>query len=534
MKMLKIEPTKQTRFILGQQVYEQLVPEDDFLYKLNQYADFSFVNEECKDLYCDDNGRPAKEPEKMFRAEVVQWLRAYSDREMQRAARYDILVKWFLGINIEDTGFNYSLLSKFRSRLGSERHEMIFNRILKQIAEKGFIPKNDISFTDATHVIANIAIPNTMKLIRQTNARLLRTIEKSDKEIYETVIGNFEDVKEIIDTSSKKNNDYNLSSQQKKRDLEVLVKDTYRLIEVTDILFSQKQSDYPKVKESIDFLKKILNENIEENDGTIVKKKKKPGDRTPSAVDSDARHGAKSKTKKFTGYKIHTIENSNEIITAVDATAGNVPDEDATDDLLKKQKEGIGIMPDKVGCDKKYGDGKTRKNIREEHGVEIVAPTKNKTNRTGLFSNDQFSYDKEKDSVTCPGGKTTYQYYTNKKNGDKNFRFCGLCKDCPLKDKCTTNKNGRTVNINAHHEEYKRAEEFNKTEEYKEIMSGRMKIERKQGEEKVHHGLDRARYWGLAKMKIQALLTATVVNLKRFVKLIEGELEAEVSVSSTS
>lgn len=139
--MLKIEPTKQTRFILGQQVYDQLVPEDDLLYKINKYVDFSFVNDECKDLYCEDNGRPAKEPEKMFRAEVVQWLRVYSDREMHDAARYDVRVKWFLGIDICDIGFDHSLLSKFRSRLGVERHEMIFNKILEQIAEKGFIPK---------------------------------------------------------------------------------------------------------------------------------------------------------------------------------------------------------------------------------------------------------------------------------------------------------------------------------------------------------------------------------------------------------
>ena len=141
--MLKIEPTKQTRFILGQQVYEQLVPEDDFLYKLNQYADFSFVNEECKDLYCDDNGRPAKEPEIMFRAEIVQYSRKYSDRAMERAARYDIMIKWFLGLDIWDICFDHSTLCTFRKRLGEGRHEKIFNKILEQIADKGFIPEND-------------------------------------------------------------------------------------------------------------------------------------------------------------------------------------------------------------------------------------------------------------------------------------------------------------------------------------------------------------------------------------------------------
>ena len=544
--MLRIEKTKQTKFVFGPAAYEKLIDKDNILYKLNQYVDFSFVNEECKDLYCEDNGRPANEPEKMFRAETVQFFRNYSDRDMETAARYDILVKWFLGIDIDDTGFDYSTVSKFRARLGSERHEKIFNGLLGQIKCKGFIPDGGVSFTDATHMIANIAIPNTMKLIRQANAKLLRAIKKSDNGIHEKVTENFEKIDDLEDTSSKKNNDYGQSAQQKKRNFEGLVKDTYKLIHVTEALFAQKQDDHPEVKESLDLLKRILDENTEKTDGEegeiIVEKKEKPKDRTPSAVDPDARHGAKSKTKKFTGYKIHSVVNSNGIITGIDATEGNVPDEDATDDLLKKQKEGIGTTPDKLGSDKKYGDGKTRKKIRKNHGVEIVAPLKGKINRTGLFTNDQFRYDEEKNELTCPEGKTTNKYSVNE--GNKMFRFGRLCKNCPQRDKCTTSRTGRTVNINKYYGEYERAKEFNQTEEYKNIMSDRMMIERKQGEMKEHHSLKRALYWGLEKIKIQAILTAAVVNLKQFVKLLEdkssetsnreGMLRVGVSVSSVS
>jgi transposase len=50
-------------------------------------------------------------------------------------------------------------------------------------------------------------------------------------------------------------------------------------------------------------------------------------------------------------------------------------------------------------------------------------------------------------------------------------------------------------------------------------MRMRAHIEPKQGEMKRFHGLERAKFWGIAKLNVQAMLTAIVVNLKRFVKM---------------
>ena len=54
---------------------------------------------------------------------------------------------------------------------------------------------------------------------------------------------------------------------------------------------------------------------------------------------------------------------------------------------------------------------------------------------------------------------------------------------------------------------------------YQESTPKRKQIEKKFGEEKKHHGLDRCRYLGLKKYAIQAYLTAMVVNLKRIMLL---------------
>jgi len=80
----------QATFVFGPDIYDKLIPEDHLLYKINQQVDFSFVNEACKDLYSQDQGRPVKYlPEIMFRSAIVQYLNDYSDREMEKTVLHN-------------------------------------------------------------------------------------------------------------------------------------------------------------------------------------------------------------------------------------------------------------------------------------------------------------------------------------------------------------------------------------------------------------------------------------------------------------
>ena len=55
-----------------------------------------------------------------------------------------------------------------------------------------------------------------------------------------------------------------------------------------------------------------------------------------------------------------------------------------------------------------------------------------------------------------------------------------------------------------------------------ESQRERPHIERKFAEQKRYHGLRQARYWGLAKVTLQALITCIVVNCKRIAKLLHA------------
>jgi IS5 family transposase len=197
-------------FVYGPDIYDKLIPEDHILYKINQQVDFSFVNEACKDLYSQNQGRPVKNfPEIMFRSAIVQYLNDYSDRDMEEAARYNLIIKWFIGIPVEDSSYDHSALGDFRDRLGEKRWKKLFFMILKQIEDAGFA--KGTQSVDATHVIANIAIPGTIGLIRQGIKAIMEEIKEVDPKLYEELGGK--------KTADKKEKIHTLKTEEKKKKL---------------------------------------------------------------------------------------------------------------------------------------------------------------------------------------------------------------------------------------------------------------------------------------------------------------------------
>src|SRR5659263_617053 len=115
---------KQTTFVYGPEIYEKLVSRDHLLYKINESIDFTFINEECCNLYSENMGRPVTNThEIMFRSAIIQSLYDYSDREMESEARYNIMVKWFIGLNLDDSSYYYSAPGPFRDHTSRNKYK---------------------------------------------------------------------------------------------------------------------------------------------------------------------------------------------------------------------------------------------------------------------------------------------------------------------------------------------------------------------------------------------------------------------------
>lgn len=150
--MLRVEPKQFT--LPSAMVYDR-IPEDHLLKRLEQAIDFSFINDLLADSYCQDFGRPAKEPELLMRILFLKHIYNLSDVQVIERASLNIAWTWFLGLNLEDPLPHPSLLAKFRpQRLEEFDLDDIITVIIRQCVDNGLV-KGDGICIDATHTEAN-------------------------------------------------------------------------------------------------------------------------------------------------------------------------------------------------------------------------------------------------------------------------------------------------------------------------------------------------------------------------------------------
>jgi len=151
--MLRPKST-QTSFY-GNHIYDRIIPEDHFLKLLDKAVDFSFINELCRDAYTPDFGRPAYGPEMMFKIIFLQFLYDVSDRRIEEEVNFNLVLKWFVGLAIDESPPDSSSLTRFRDRLGEELFANIFNQIVEIARGKGLV-SDRLSIVDSTDVKAKV------------------------------------------------------------------------------------------------------------------------------------------------------------------------------------------------------------------------------------------------------------------------------------------------------------------------------------------------------------------------------------------
>lgn len=134
-------------------IYERLVPPDHLLRRIAAAVDLSFVTELVSDCYCPDNGRPSWDPWVLFKVVFLQFLYNLSDRQVEEQVNLHLACKWFVGLQPEESGPDYSVLCRFRARLGAEKFQQIFNEIVQQARQAGLV-HDRLRIIDATHLQA--------------------------------------------------------------------------------------------------------------------------------------------------------------------------------------------------------------------------------------------------------------------------------------------------------------------------------------------------------------------------------------------
>jgi hypothetical protein len=209
------------------------------------------------------------------------------------------------------------------------------------------------------------------------------------------------------------------------------------------------------------------------------------------------------------------------VITAVTASSAAVDDTALVPELLKQHQQRC-RKPRRVVGDHLYGSQDCLAYL-QERGIETVIRERKGGNKHGGFDKSEFVYEADRDVYRCPAGEVLRRRRTHKR-GPKGYYSADkqVCGSCSLREKCVCGKAPEAVRqITRFDTPYlERAQAACAGALGRRLLRKRQTcIEGLFGQAKEHHGMRRARWRGLVKMQMQALLTATVLNVKKLLKV---------------
>jgi len=486
--MLKKESTQKDFF--DSYVYDRLLPKKHVLLDIKRAIDFSFVDNETKDLYSKTMGRPSFPPQIIFKMLFLEFFYNLSDYEIEEQVKANVLFRYFAGLSISSPTPDNTTVAIFRKRLGEERFKRLFDRVVLQAKGRGLI-EGKLKVLDSTHIDAHITVKSAVNLLKHGRKVVIKKISKVNPKEADKLERKYADQEEPWNSPRE---------GELKKEIAI----TREFIDKAKDRF-----DDEVVKEVITLLETALGQQTRKADDP----KHKEPDEVVTFADKDARRGAKSITKRFVGYKAHaSMDEGSNIVTSVRTIPGNRNEgaKDETRELLDDDKSKK-ITHEAVAADSLYDSYENRKNIHKQHMRAFI--TRSKKGNSKL---SHFIYDDKNDTVICPQGYSApYKY---RQGTATRFYFPGkLCRKCPNEGTCPNLHRGRVLmTVSDNH----RLSLIDNVPEKKEAFVKRRSIERKFGEAKVWHKLNRARYRERTRVAIQVFMTFMALNIKRMATLL--------------
>ena len=469
---------------------EELVPQDHFYRHLERTLDLSFVREFVEKTYA-GGGRPSIDPIVFFKLQLVMFFEDIrSERLLMRHAADRLSIRWFLGYDLGEPLPDHSSLTKIRTRYGLEVFRRFFEAIVEQCQDAGLVWGREL-YVDGTKVAAN-AGKESVKPRFAVEAHL----------------------RSLFDTQAEVPGD----EEEQQQAAEEPTPDAYEELPAPITLLT---SLTPEEYEALAQHNAARHDWIEQ-EGAQDRRVKSRGyqriaDYQVSTTDPDATI-MRSKGGVDLGYHTHYVVDGGRarIILAALVTPSEVMDNQPMLDLLWRTRFRWRLWPRHVTGDKKYGSEENLVAI-EGQGIRAYIPIPDMDHRTECFSAQEFTYEAERDVYVCPAGKELH--FDRAHSTERSLRYRARARDCnhcPLKAKCTTSKQGRSLCRSVDEACLERVCAYQQTEPYKKALRKRQVwVEPLFAEGKDWHGMRRFRLRRLWRVNCEALMRAAGQNLKR-------------------
>ncbi len=444
---------------------DSLVSEDHFLRRLDKLVSFDFIRGITKKYYS-HTGKPSIDPVVLVKMLLVGYLfDIRSERKLVEEISLNLAYRWYIGYDLDEEIPNHSIFSKARVRFGKTVFTEIFSQILKTAISYRIVSREGI-LVDSSIVKAD-ASANSIIQINLSPEEYWRKLDESEK---------------VKNPGSRKPKSGSLVN--------------------TGSHFRGKPD------------KDRMGKRRRRTDSSYLKKR--------STTDPDATLFYRPGMGSHLSYKVHISTDTNGIITAIAASPSSLHDTGAVPILIESHDKLLGT-PSWIAADTKYGTEECLKYL-QDRGIKTSINPETKSNRPGFFSKEEFIYDRDRDCYICPQGKKLKRKAKNYKLNRITYRAKKEdCLSCPAREKCVDSI-GKNPRIITHYDSqcYQKAKEWYHSNYGRTMQRLRSTvIEGVFGQAKVYHGMARSKFRGLAKVEIQFLMTATALNLKKMVRILD-------------
>lgn len=127
-----------------------------------------YPNDLFADLY-PQVGHYGEPPWRLALVTLMQFSENLTDRQAADAVRGRIDWKYALGLALTDPGFDFSVLSEFRTRLiGGAAEERLLTTMLERFTDRGLFKSRGHQRTDSTHIVAAVRSLNRLEIVGET------------------------------------------------------------------------------------------------------------------------------------------------------------------------------------------------------------------------------------------------------------------------------------------------------------------------------------------------------------------------------
>jgi IS5 family transposase len=438
---------------------------------------------------------------------VLQYAEGLTDRQAADQVRGRMDWKFLLGLELDDPGFDFSVLSDFRARLiGHGLEDKVLDLVLERISGLGLLRASGRHRTDSTHILAAVRTLNRMEFAGETLRAALEALAAAAPAWLSPLV-----TADWARRYGTRIDSYRLPKGDNVRQewAEQVGRDGFTILEA---VYAPRAPAW---------LREV----------PAVLKDLPPGRRRLSSpYDADARYGTK-RGSGWCGYKTRLSEtcepHAPHLITHVLTTDATVTGTEVTGAVHQGLAERE-LLPDEHDVDAGYVTAAHIVAARDAHGIELLGPvgldTCHENHEGEHFTQGAFTIDWEAKKAVCPQGRISASWSDQRKSSGtpvSRVHFTAQdCAACPVRGKCTKAANGkwgRSLTLLPQDQqtalEDRRREQL--TDQWQQRYNIRAGVEGTISQAVRRTRIRRTRYTGLPKTRLGHIFAATAINIIR-------------------